>query len=177
MEKLRPPFLVFSLLLCTAAVAMLLLLYDASAGAPVTTRYVAPRGDCGGASPCYASIQEAVDAASVGETIKVAQGVYTAPGFQVVYIDKAITLTGGYTRTNWTDSRPEVQTSIIDAQNVEPRRGVYVHNTDPMTITLGGFTIAGGNAACKGGGVLAYTGTLLLQHSKLLGNQAAGGSD
>jgi pectin methylesterase-like acyl-CoA thioesterase len=93
-------YLAFSLFLCTAVAAVVWFLSDSSAAADDSTRYVAPGGDCGGVSPCYATIQDAVDAASDGDTIKIAQGVYTSPGLQVVYIDRAVALTGGYTRTN-----------------------------------------------------------------------------
>nr|MBC8460827.1 hypothetical protein [Deltaproteobacteria bacterium] len=41
-----------------------------------TTIYVDPSGSCGGNSPCYTTIQSAVNAASTGTTIKIAQGTY-----------------------------------------------------------------------------------------------------
>ena len=45
----------------------------------IGTYYVAPGGDCGtGISPCYASVQAAVDATDdPGDVIKVAAGTYT----------------------------------------------------------------------------------------------------
>ena len=77
-------------------------------------RYVAPGGDCGGATPCYSSVQAAVDAAAPGDEILVAAGVYTGvqnrptlniPDYftatQVVAITKPVTIRGGYTTTNW----------------------------------------------------------------------------
>ncbi len=39
--------------------------------------FVAPNGNCLSASPCYASIQAAVDAAVPGDTILIATGTYT----------------------------------------------------------------------------------------------------
>ena len=86
-----------------------------------STIYVAPGGACGGAEPCYAHPQDAVDAATDGDIIKVAAGTYTGvnvrPRYdvtttgvvtQVVYISKTLTLRGGYTTTNWTVSDAEV---------------------------------------------------------------------
>lgn len=37
------------------------------------TSYVEPSGECGGNNPCYASIQDAIDAAVSGDTIKISQ--------------------------------------------------------------------------------------------------------
>jgi len=63
-------------------------------------RYVAPGGNCGGATPCYASLQAAVNAAASGNEIRVAAGTYngvnTQGGLsQMVYITKSLTIKGG----------------------------------------------------------------------------------
>lgn len=39
-------------------------------GPALVTRYVASGGDCGGATPCYPTVQQAVDAADAGDWIK-----------------------------------------------------------------------------------------------------------
>ena len=45
------------------------------------TYYVAPGGNCGGATPCYASVQDAVDGVDdPSDVVKVATGVYTGVG-------------------------------------------------------------------------------------------------
>ena len=68
-----------------------------------TVHYVAPGGDCGGFTPCYASIQAAVDALGFSSTdeIRVAQGTYTGVSArtgitQVVYLSRTVTIRGGY---------------------------------------------------------------------------------
>jgi hypothetical protein len=38
--------------------------------------YVAPGGSCGVATPCYGTVQEAVDHALPGDEIRVAEGLY-----------------------------------------------------------------------------------------------------
>jgi hypothetical protein len=44
------------------------------------TRHVAPNADCGTATPCYATIQAAIDAAQPGDEIRVAQRQSTTNG-------------------------------------------------------------------------------------------------
>jgi uncharacterized repeat protein (TIGR01451 family) len=118
-----------------------------------------------------------VDAASDGDTIKVAQGVYTAPGFQVVYLTKALTVTGGYTLTDWIDNHPIAQPTIIDAENVSRRRGMYIDGTDVPAIMLDGLTIQHGRAAednSAGGGIYIVSGTVVVQSSRIISNSAEG---
>jgi hypothetical protein len=38
--------------------------------------YVESSGSCGGESPCYSTIQAAINAANSGDTIKLAQSIY-----------------------------------------------------------------------------------------------------
>ena len=55
-------------------------------------------GTCGGRTPCYSTIQEAIDAANPGATIKIAEGSYdealTPPNSS-----KDLTLQGGWDST------------------------------------------------------------------------------
>ncbi|RMF26191.1 MAG: hypothetical protein D6759_20060, partial [Chloroflexi bacterium] len=90
-----------------------------SARANPAVLYVHPT--CGGVpSPCYTAIQAAVDAASPGDEIRIAQGTYT--GVQqrngitrVVYLAKSLTLLGGWSG-GFSDRNPSAYPAIVDAQ-------------------------------------------------------------
>lgn len=56
--------------------------------------YVEPFGSCGGKTPCYSTIQAAIDAASTGATIKMAQGTYNED--VLLSTSKNLTLQGGW---------------------------------------------------------------------------------
>ena len=166
MNDRRVLSLAFSFTLCAIALAVLLVLASNPARAQSPTRYVAPGGACGGASPCYVTIQAAVDAASDGDTIKVAQGTYTGSGFQVVYISEAITVTGGYTITDWDYPLPWQHPTIIDAESTVRRRGVYISRIAQGIIKLDGLHIKRGNSSdSDGGGVYILTGTVTIEDS------------
>ncbi len=54
-------------------------------------------GTCGGNSPCYTSIQQAIDAANTGTAIRIAQGTYDESF--VLNESKSLTLQGGWDST------------------------------------------------------------------------------
>jgi hypothetical protein len=129
--------------------------------APAAERRVCPAGPptCG-----YASLQAAVDAAAPGDVIKVAMGVYTdmhsrpAPaGYngaatisQVVYLDKAVTIRGGYTTSDWNTPDPAVHPTILNAQG--QGRALFITGAG-LSPVVEGLRITGGNAADLGGGL------------------------
>lgn len=123
------------------------------------TLYVAP--DCTGLpTPCYTSVQDAVDSADgPADTIRVAQGTYTdvqARGFytQVVYLTKTVTIRGGFSPdlTTWD---PEVYPTVLDAQ----RQGHVFTIFGSASPVIEGLRITGGDAQAGGGiyggGILA----------------------
>ena len=67
-----------------------------------TTIYVDPTGSCGGQSPCYTTIQAAINAASTGSTIKIAQGDYSEN--LTLSSSKEVTLSGGWNFSYTTQS-------------------------------------------------------------------------
>ncbi|MGD8857171.1 MAG: fibronectin type III domain-containing protein, partial [Chloroflexota bacterium] len=171
------------------------------------TRYVAKGGADGlnncvnSASPC-ATIQHAVDVANPGEEIRVAGGAYagtswvtSALGYdykQVVFVAKGITLSGGYSTSDWNNADPLAHPTILDAQG--DGRGLTILNTENDVVTVEGFTVTGGdysglgnpdgisNLYCSrtgydcGGGIFISNSAANLRHLVVHDNRA-GGSD
>jgi len=55
--------------------------------------YVEPAGDFGGNSPCYTSVQEAMNAVDSGTTIKISRGVFDEK--LILEVHKAVALECG----------------------------------------------------------------------------------
>ncbi len=144
----------------------------------ITTHYVALGGNCGaGVGYCYASPQAAADIATDGDTIKVAQGTYTSDAFQVLFLNHAITMTGGYTTSNWSTAFPISQPVSLDGRNNPGQRVVQIGSTGNGTLTLDGMTIQRGNFDTgSGAGINILTGTVKLHNVKVLSNTAADGA-
>ncbi len=114
---------------------------------------------CGcAATPCR-TIQYAVNQASSGDEVRIAAGVYTGVSHipsldtstftatQIAVILKSLTLRGGYTTTNWTAFNPVANPTTLDAQG----QGRVFYVTGPVSATIEGLHITGGNAAGLGG--------------------------
>jgi hypothetical protein len=119
-----------------------------------------------GCDQVFASVQAAVDAAGGGDVIKIATGIYTSvhshstpPGYisppssglitQAVYIDKDITIRGGYTITDGFAAPPNATANptTLDAQ--QHGRAVFV--AGDIRATVEGLRITNGNASGLGG--------------------------
>jgi uncharacterized repeat protein (TIGR01451 family) len=150
---------------------------------------VCPAGppDC-----AYSIIQDAVDAASEGDVIKVATGLYTdvhgraAPsGYdgpsvitQVVYISKTVTVQGGYTTTNWITPDLEANPTTLDAQG----QGRVLFITGQISPTIEGLRLTGGDATGLGsgwgsggdggGGVYVVDATATISRNQVFSNTA-----
>jgi len=145
----------------------------------------------------YCSIQEAVDFADPGSEIRVAEGIYrgvqtiTATNSytytQVVFIDKSLTLRGGFESADWSaQPDPIIHKSIIDAER--SGRGISVVGSYAESVTIDGFTVTGGDytglgspegeytPVCRrtghdcGGGVFAYAAEIDLLNSYIFDN-------
>ncbi len=186
-------------------VILLLLIYSgaipissAQAGSPAT-RYVdattgKDSGNCNSASSPCLTIQYAVNKASSGDKILVAAGVYThgaasdpCPSWAhdvICYVDKYLTILGGYSTTDWSNANPSVNQTIIDGQNTY--RGVVVlgYNTTTAFLDMEGFTIQNGQARGHsyvssdlsgiGGGMWVLIATTTLKDMIFKNNQAIG---
>ena len=119
-------------------------------------------------SPC-ASISRAISAASSGDMIYVASGIYTGTGDEVVRIEKQVSLSGGWNA----DFSARNGSSIVDGQG--ERRGVFVGNVDAV---IDSFTIQNGRPTGsyqpygdpKCGGGIFNLGRLTLNNSTIKNN-------
>jgi hypothetical protein len=146
-------------------------------GDGLTIYYVAPGGDCGGYSPCYASIQAAVDAVDdPNDEVEVAAGIYSgvstrAGNIQVLYINKMLTLSGGYTPTDWNASNPNTNPTILDAQ----QKGRVLYIAGDAAPVVSGLHLTGGQIDTRGGGVYIETSPATLRDSRIFSNTAGSG--
>ena len=131
----------------------------------------------------YNNVQDAVDAATEGDLIKVAEGTYTGVSAregvtQTVYLSKTLTIQGGYQTGDWDTPNPEVHTTILDAQG----QGRVFFITQSDNILIDGLDITGGDASGQpggmndaGGGVECWSvNALTLSNNHIFGNTASG---
>jgi hypothetical protein len=169
------------------------------ASAVTITRYVSTSGtDTGNCSssgsPCR-TIQYAVNQSTAGDTIKVAAGTYTYNAGTdlctwaitravVCFVDKSLTILGGYTTSNWSSADPNANLTVLDGQNTV--RGVIaVKYTGAASLVMEGFTIQNGrsqgantssdyDARGFGGGLWSQKASLTLRNMIFRNNYAIG---
>ncbi|MDY7077970.1 MAG: S8 family serine peptidase [Chloroflexota bacterium] len=146
-------------------------------GAVIT---VCQDGDCD-----YDNIQDGVDAASEDNVIKVAAGVYTDVNdhgglAQVVYVDKNVTIRGGYTSAFTDPPDPDANPTTLDAQG----SGRVLYVTGEVSPTIEGLRITGGDATGlngdpsggdAGGGVYVIHADAILVDNQVFSNTARWG--
>ena len=150
---------------------------------PALQTHAASYTVCEAGSPTcdYDSIQSALDAASDWDEIKVAAGSYSGVNNQggkpqVVYVNKSVTIRGGYTTTNWTTPDPVANLTILDAEG----QGRVLYITGNITPTIEGLYITGGNATGlegyntydAGGGMFIDTANAIVSHCIITDNHA-----
>ena len=132
----------------------------------------------------YPTLQAAIDAAATGETVKVAgtcAHLNDEGGLrQVAYIDRSITVRGGYTYTNWITSSLQTHPTTIDASG--NGRGIYVIGAVSSTIAIESLRIVNGNPTGLlgssngnldvGGGLYAVTATVTISGCEILDSDA-----
>ena len=120
-------------------------------------------------TPCK-TINGAIGKADSGDTIYVAGGTYTSTEQHVVYINKELSLVGGWDSTFLTQNN----ISIIDGENV--RRGIY--STSEATIDQFEIRYGFGSGTVqysRGGGIYNYQSTLTIKNSFIHNNSATVG--
>ncbi len=139
-----------------------------------TIHYVAPDGvdsaACTVKQPCL-TIQRAITNAANGDEIRVAAGTYTSLNAlggsqQVVYLNKNVTLIGGFSPTNWVTPDPEANPTILDAGN----NGRVLRVPAGVNATVRGFTLRNGATNEDGAGV-RNDGTLILEQVVIHNNR------
>lgn len=120
------------------------------------------------AIPCFADVptnhatlQEAIDAATNGETIYVASGTYTGDNNKNLdFNGKSITLKCDSQAANCT----------IDCEN--SGRGVYFHSNENENTVLSGFIITNGNVSKMGGGIFCVSSSPTITNCVITHNTA-----
>lgn len=140
-----------------------------------------PAGPFAACDDVFTEIQAAADTAVPDSEIWVATGVYTDVHereglWQMVYLDKALTLRGGYVPPFAASPDPAANPTVLDAGG--QGRVVYITGT---AVSLSNFHITGGNATGlgpapsdgRGGGIYAGDTDLTLHNTVVYSNIAS----
>ncbi|NJN83125.1 MAG: hypothetical protein HC802_13115, partial [Caldilineaceae bacterium] len=123
------------------------------------------------------AVQEAVDAASAGDTVKVAGmcfGVNSVGGAaQSVYISKTLTLAGGYTTTNWTLSDPVANPTGINATSLGRVLRIVTEapgSNPAIDVRIENIRLVAGLSSLPGGGVSVEEANAIFSDTVVLNN-------
>ena len=111
-------------------------------------------------APCT-TLEEASRLALGGDEIRVATGTYsdgdsTCANGAVICTRQAITLSGGYTLTNWTTPSTNPQLTILDGTGI--RRGIMVdYDAAAASSLVRNLTVRNGYSFANGGGIAINT--------------------
>ncbi|HMF54990.1 MAG TPA: hypothetical protein VK619_01405, partial [Pyrinomonadaceae bacterium] len=112
--------------------------------------YVDPAGTCGGNSPCFTTIQAAINAASPGDTINVFAGTYA----EQIDVNKALTLLGPNANIDPNTGARVAEATIIPTAS-DPLNpgfgGPIVVTFSANGVTFKGFTVDGDNPSLTSG--------------------------
>jgi len=127
--------------------------------------------------PVYHVIQDAIDASSAAtDQIKVAGTCTEASDFngvdQIAIIIKNLTLSGGYSPTDWTNPDTIAHPTILDGLGVSG--GIAIDSTTAVVVE--GFTITGADVGAYDGGAIAVSeGAATIRDCVLSNNLASTG--
>lgn len=114
----------------------------------------------------YKTIQEAVDVASKGDTVLVADGTYTGEGNKNIdFNGKELTL----------QSENGPDNCIIDCE--DDGRGFYFHKGELKNSVVSGFTVINGRAIDCGGGIYCSNSSPTITNCIIRNNTVAGNSN
>ena len=152
---------------------------------------------CGSESnPCQ-TIQFAVNQSGSGDVIQVAAGTYRYQSNTdncnflttravVCFVDKHLTILGGYSASNWTTFDPSSNPTLIDGENSSRGVAIIAYNST-ASLRMEGFTIQNGLAQgassgsdfyinAFGGGMWAQNSNVTLRDMVFKNNQSRGGN-
>ncbi|MBN2394741.1 MAG: hypothetical protein JXR84_28675 [Anaerolineae bacterium] len=121
------------------------------------------------------AVQQAIDAASAGQTVKVAGYCIGADTAETVYISKSLTLRGGYTPDDWTVSAPFTYPTTLDASG----EGRVAYIVGPATVVLENLRFTNGSLASsnsRGGGVRVDGAAVTISGCEIVSNTATYGA-
>ena len=115
-----------------------------------------------------ATIQAAVDIASSGDTVIVADGTYTGFGNRDIYLPETFGIT--------VRSAGGPDGCIINCQgsSAQPHRGFYLQGNTEPDMFIDGFTITGGYSDYGGGAIACLSSVVTISNCIISANSAVG---